>query len=191
MQIKSPLYQHFKCDCTQDLHNKCQSVICVFIILYFIFLCSCCGRRRWRCWCAGVLSSTWALCRKPLSTKDTTRPTAPYGETLALPVYRNWPTLLSRKSIWHARSPLAQQVRPARLSLLLSHVMNDASVRAVTGITHENKHHHLHHHHLHHVGAAPLCLFLLSLTAVCFFSLWWLIKVCGVFELPACEARIW
>lgn len=54
-----------------------------------MFLCSCCGQKRWRCWCVEVQNLIWALYRKPLSMKVTVRQTPPYGKIHLLPVYQH------------------------------------------------------------------------------------------------------
>lgn len=54
-----------------------------------MFLCSCCGQKRWRCWCVEVQNLIWVLCRKPLSMKVTVRQTPPYGKIHLLPVFQH------------------------------------------------------------------------------------------------------
>lgn len=40
MQIKSPQYQHFKSDCTQNLHNKYVCLLFVYLLFYFLSFCA-------------------------------------------------------------------------------------------------------------------------------------------------------
>lgn len=45
-----------------------------------LFSCSCCGQKRWRCWCVEVQNLIWALCSTALSTKVTVKRTPPFGK---------------------------------------------------------------------------------------------------------------
>lgn len=58
-----------------------------FALPFELFSCSCCGQKRWRCWCVEVQNLIWALCRRALNMTATIRRTPPYGEILLLPVH--------------------------------------------------------------------------------------------------------
>ena len=49
-------------------------------LVMMLWLCSCWGQRRWRCWCVGAQSWTWAPYREQLSTRATAKLTSQYGK---------------------------------------------------------------------------------------------------------------